>query len=120
MVQKSSNKDEFKGYEVHLTNSVGVVNAEAARDRKKWRTIGGFVLLTTLACWATAATLTYGIAFRGVSIYWAPFAAIAGFSGEVCLVIALSLFGFKQFTKRFEALKLRWQKLRNKRNGRHH
>jgi hypothetical protein len=96
---------------------VGVVNSGAARDRKKWRTIGAFVLLATLTCWATAATLTYGISFRGVSIYWAPFAATAGFSGEVCLVITFALFGFKQFTKRFEALKLRWQKLRNKRNG---
>jgi hypothetical protein len=92
-------------------------HSKEIQNRKKWRLIGAFVLLAMFACWATAATLTYGIAYRGLSLYWAPLAAIAGFSGEVCLVIALSFLGFKQFTKRFETLKLRWKKMRNKGNA---
>jgi hypothetical protein len=78
----------------------------------KWRIIGIAVLVLTAIFWLTAATLTYAIAFLNVSPYWLPVAAAAGFSGEVCLVIGLSLLGVKFFAKRFEAIKgfaIRWR-----------
>jgi uncharacterized membrane protein len=49
-------------------------HSEEIQSRKKWRVISAFVMLAMFACWATAATLTYGIAYRGVSLYWAPLA----------------------------------------------
>jgi hypothetical protein len=71
----------------------------------------GILALTTL-CWLVAGTLTYSIAFLEVSALWLPVAAVAGFSGEICLVIGLSLLGFKQFTKRFEAIRKLARRLR--------
>jgi hypothetical protein len=74
------------------------------QSQGKWRWLGILVLVVTLICWGTAGSLTYAVAFHGVSPFWLPAAAIAGFSGEVSLVIGLSLLSFKLFKKRFEAL----------------
>lgn len=72
---------------------------------RDWRVVGVGLLAVTSACWMTAGALTYGITFLGASPYWIPVAAVTGFSGEICLVIGLSMLGFKQFEKRFAALK---------------
>ena len=101
MVEETKSDRTFDG----LMPLESVIDKTPTRRSPYWRAVGVGILAVTSACWITAASLTYGIAFHGVSPYWLPVAAVAGFSGEICLVIGLSLLGFKQFANRFEALK---------------
>jgi membrane associated rhomboid family serine protease len=94
-------------------NNVEPSPKDGAQSQGKWRLLGLLVLTVTLLCWATAGGLTNAIAFNGVSPIWLPVAAIAGFSGEISLVIGLSLLGFQQLSKRFESLKALSAKLRS-------